>query len=122
MAMTDLGHRPAPRAPFGAITIFRGSSVVLSGFDALRRAFNGSKTKADLSAFTPAEREDIGVRLSEVDAGTHNPVGRMAAWVIERRNRRQTVRALSALSPTQLDDIGLCRAQVDVYQSTGQFN
>lgn len=122
MAMTDLDHRSTPRAPFGAITVLRANEVVLSGLDTVRRAFAAPKAKADLAAFTPAEREDIGVGLAEIDAGSRNAVTRMIDWVAEKRDRHHTVRVLNSLTPTQLDDIGLSQAQVVNYQRVGRFD
>jgi uncharacterized protein YjiS (DUF1127 family) len=121
MAMTDLDHKSTPRAPFGAITVFRASEAMLSGFDAVRRAFAASHSKADLAAFTPAQREDIGVGLAEVDAGSRGLGTRIIGWAVERRDRYQTVRALSSLTSAQLDDIGLSPADVEVYKRTGRL-
>lgn len=103
-------------APFGAITIYRVISVLADGADRLWGAV-ASRAVA-LSAFSPAQREDIGVAADHLRADRTAGFLASAAFAVREWDaRRRTVAELSRLSDAQLDDIGLTRGDVDALRS-----
>lgn len=105
MAMTESAHITARRAPFGAITVFKIVDAVY-----VTIASFGARQSADVRALTPALREDIGVSLSDLDAGS--PMKGIVGMVRDWKLKRRTIAELSALSDHQLNDIGISRDDI----------
>jgi uncharacterized protein YjiS (DUF1127 family) len=65
----------APRAPFGAITLFRLGSAVERAVGALRAFWVEARVREELSRLTPHQLADIGLEEApittvEIDAAT----------------------------------------------------
>lgn len=100
-------NRPAP---FGAITIFRATNALSDAVDTLRFP----RRSTALAEFSPAQLEDIGLSVADVETRRPGFLARMVAAFGEWNARRRTIAELSRLSDAQLEDIGLTRG--DVYE------
>lgn len=103
------GNRPAP---FGAITIYRLTNTLSDAVHGLWNAVAGHAVA--LSAFSPSQREDIGIGTEHLRSGRR--AGLLASIVDAVREwdaRRRTVAELDRLTEAQLEDIGLTRAHIE---------
>jgi uncharacterized protein YjiS (DUF1127 family) len=99
-------------ASFGAPAFHRATATFGELLARLRRPA-GARVTA-LSAFSPAQLEDMG--LSVADMPARNRPGVLARLVAAFRDwdaRRRTIYELERLTDAQLDDIGLTRAHVE---------
>ena len=103
------GNRPAF---FDAAAFHRPSAAFSEILARLRRPAGARVTV--LSAFSPAQLEDMG--LSVADMPARNRPGLLARFVAAFRDwdsRRRTLHELERLTDAQFDDIGLTRAHVE---------
>ncbi len=102
------GNRPAP---FGAITIFRATTALTDAVDLLLGTLG--RRAATLASFSPAQLEDIGLSVADVQPRRPGILARTVSAFADWNARRRTIAELGRLSEAQLDDIGLTRCDVE---------
>jgi uncharacterized protein YjiS (DUF1127 family) len=103
------GNRPAS---FDAAAVHRATAAVGEFVARFRRPAPARVTA--LSAFSPAQLEDMGLSVADMPARDRPGVlSRMVAAFRDWDARRRTICELERLTDAQLDDIGLTRAHVE---------
>lgn len=101
------------RVPFGAVSIYRAVASLNHAVEAMTAALAPRRT-VGLEGMTPAQLEDIGLPLANVEKDGPSIVSLWINRFVEWRDMQRTVTVLRGLSERQLDDVGLTDA--DLYR------